>query len=206
MATVTFESIIPEILPSVPECTDLIIIRAIRRAAEEFLSKSLLWRVDLEDHFIILGVPDVELEAPKSDLRIVQLKTIKIGSKLADVLQIADAATPPNTTQTFCSLVDFGRTLRLTPVPVVAETMKIRAVLSTTSKSTGLDSIVEQEIHEHLIDGALSRLYAMPGMPWANNTLAATHSAIFSAAIIEVRGLAENNNGRAVRTVSYGGI
>ena len=206
MAIVTFESIIPEILPSVPECTDLIIVRALRRASEEFLSKSLLWRINLEDHNVILGLVDVELEVPKSDLRIVQLKSIKSGTQETDIPQIADSQTPPNLSQTFCSLVDFGKTLRLTPVPTAAVTLKIRAVLSTTSKSTGVDSAVEQEIHEHLIDGSLARLYAMPGMPWADSSLAAYHGAIFQAAIIEMRGRAENNNGRAVRTVSYGGV
>ena len=204
MAKVTFASIIPEILPSVSECTELIAVRALRRASEEFLSKSLLWRVDLEDHFVIQGLIDVELEVPSSDLRIVQIKKATIGTK--DIPQIADDQTPPNTTQTFCSLVDFGKTLRLTPTPIISSTLALRAVLSTTSKSTGLDSNVEQEIHEHLIDGALARLYGMAGMPWANNALALFHGSVFQASIIEARGRAENNNGRAVRTVSYGGI
>jgi len=204
MAKVTFASIIPEILPSVPECTELIAVRALRRASEEFLSKSLMWRVDLEDHFVIQGLIDVELEVPSSDLHIVQIKKATIGTK--DIPQIADDQNPPNTTQTFCSLIDFGKTLRLTPKPIVAATLALRAVLSTTSKSTGLEANVEQEIHEHLIDGALARLYGMPGMPWANNALALFHGSVFQAAIIEARGKAENNSGRAVRTVSYGGI
>ena len=204
MAKVTFASIIPEILPSVPECTELIAVRALRRASEEFLSKSLMWRVDLEDHFVIQGLIDVELEVPSSDLHIVQIKKATIGTK--DIPQIADDQNPPNTTQTFCSLIDFGKTLRLTPKPIVSDTLALRAVLSTTSKSTGLEANVEQEIHEHLIDGALARLYGMPGMPWANNALALFHGSVFQAAIIEARGKAENNSGRAVRTVSYGGI
>tara|TARA_B110000967_G_C18742100_1_gene488264 strand:- start:179 stop:793 length:615 start_codon:yes stop_codon:yes gene_type:complete len=204
MAKVTFESIIPEILPSVPECTDLIITRAVRRAAEEFLSKSLIWRVDLEDHFVIAGLADVELETPSSDLRIVQIKKATIDAK--DIPQIADAQMPENATQTFCSLVDFNNSLRLTPTPIIAAALSLRVVLSTTSKSTGIDSVVEQEIHEHLIDGALARLYTMQGMPWANNALAGFHSAVFQAAILEARGRAENNSGRAVRKVSYGGL
>ena len=204
MAKVTFESIIPEILPSVPECTDILIIRALRRASEEFLSKSLLWRVDLEDHFVIAGLADVELETPSADLRIVQIKKATIDGK--DIPQIADAQMPENATQTFCSLVDFNNSLRLTPTPIIAATLSLRVVLSTTSKSTGLDPVVAQEIHEHLIDGALARLYVMQGMPWANNALAGFHSAVFQAAILETRGRAENNSGRAVRKVSYGGV
>tara|TARA_R110002126_G_scaffold59338_4_gene155645 strand:+ start:4554 stop:5168 length:615 start_codon:yes stop_codon:yes gene_type:complete len=204
MAKVTFESIIPEILPSVPECTDLIITRAVRRAAEEFLSKSLIWRVDLEDHFVIAGLADVELETPSSDLRIVQIKKATIDAK--DIPQIADAQMPENATQTFCSLVDFNNSLRLTPTPIIAAALSLRVVLSTTSKSTGIDSVVEQEIHEHLIDGALARLYTMQGMPWANNALAGFHADVFTAAVLEARGRAENNSGRAVRKVSYGGL
>jgi len=204
MAKVTFESIVSDILPSVPECTDLIIIRALRRASEEFLSKSLMWRVNLEDHFVILGLEDVELEAPSSDLRIVQLKSATIAGKA--IPQIADGQKPPNSTKTFCSLLDFGNTLRLTPKPAANATLSLRAVLSTTSKSTGLEANVAQEIHEHLIDGALSRLYGIPGMPWTNTPLAGFHGAVFQNAIIEARGRAENNNGRAVRTVSYGGL
>ena len=206
MATVTFESIIPEILPLVPECTDLIIVRALRRASEEFLSKSLLWRVNLEEHNVILGLVDVELEVPKSDLRIVQLKSIKSGTQETDIPQIADSQTPPNPTETFCSLINFGKALRLTPIPRLASPMLLKVVLSTTPNSSGVDRDVETHIHEHLIDGALARLYAMPGMPWADSSLAAYHGAIFQAAIIEMRGRAENNNGRAVRTVSYGGV
>ena len=204
MAKVTFESIIPEILPSVPECTDLIIVRALRRAAEEFLSKSLIWRVDLEDHFIIAGLSDVELEVPSADLRVVQIKQATIAGK--DIPQIGDDQLPPNNSQTFCTLVDFNNSLRLTPTPIISAALSLRAVISTTSKSTGVDSIVEQEIHEHLIDGALARLYTMQGMPWANNALAGFHGAVFDAAINEARGRAENNSGRAVRTVSYGGL
>ena len=204
MAKVTFESIVPDILPSVPECTDLIIIRAIRRASEEFLSKSLMWRVNLEDHFVILGLVDVELEVPSKDLRICQLKSASIANQ--DIPQISDGQKPPNSTKTYCSLIDFGRTLRLTPTPVANATLSLRAVLSTTSQSTSLDSAVAYEIHEHLIDGALARLYGMPGMPWSDNVLAGFHLAVFQNSIIEARGRAENNNGRAVRTVSYGGL
>ena len=204
MAKVTFESIVPDILPSVPECTDLIIIRAIRRASEEFLSKSLMWRVNLDDHPVVLGEIDVELEVPSSDLRICQLKSASITDQ--DIPQISDGQKPPNSTKTFCSLIDFGRTLRLTPIPVADAELSLRAVLSTTSRSTSLDSVVAQEIHEHLIDGALARLYGMPGMPWSDNALAGFHLAVFQNSIIEARGRAENNNGRAVRTVSYGGL
>jgi hypothetical protein len=203
MAKVTFESMVPEILPSVPECTDLIIIRALRRATEEFLTKSMIWRVDLDEHFIDSGLADVELEAPSSDLRIVQLKQATIGTQ--DIPQIADDQRPPNGTQTFCSLTDFGKTLRLTPTPKVSATIALRAVLSTSSKSVGLEAAVESEIHEHLLDGALARLYTMAGMPWANNTLAGFHGSVFQAAIMDARGRAENNSGRAVRKVTYGG-
>ena len=109
MAKVTFESIVPDILPSVPDCTDLIIIRAIRRASEEFLSKSLMWRVNLDDHNVTLGLADVELEVPSKDLRICQLKSASIADQ--DIPQISDGQKPPNNTKTFCSLIDFGRTL-----------------------------------------------------------------------------------------------
>ena len=204
MATVKFESFVPEILPSMPECTDLIITRALRRASEEFLSKSLVWRVDLEDHIVIAGLADVELEMPAAGLRIVQLKSATIDKR--DIPQIADGQRPPNGSRTFCSLVDFNQNLRLTPIPKLNAVLSLRAVLTTTSKSTGLESIVEQEIHEHIIDGALARLYTMQGMPWANNALAGYHSAMFEAAIVEKRGRAENNSGRAVRTITYGGL
>ena len=204
MATVTFESFVPEILPSMPECTDLIITRALRRAAEEFLSRSLVWRVDLEDHVVIAGLPDVDLETPAAGLRIVQLKSVTIDKR--DIPQIADGQTPSNGSRTFCSLVDFNQTLRLTPTPKLTSFLKLRAVLSTTSKTTRLDSNVEQEIHEHIIDGALARLYTMQGMPWANNALAGYHSGLFESAIVDKRGRAENNSGRAVRTISYGGL
>jgi hypothetical protein len=204
MASTTFESLVPEILPLVPECTDLIIIRALRRAAEEFLTKSLIWRVDLDDHDVEAGSALVELELSGSDLRVVQIKSATMDSK--DIPQIADGQTPDNATQTFCSLVDFNRGLMLTPTPVVATTIALRVVLSTSSSSTKVDSIVEQEMHEQILDGALSRLYTMQGMPWANNALAGYHAGIFQEAILEARGRAENNSGRAVRKVSYGGL
>jgi hypothetical protein len=204
MANTYFESLVPEILPLVPECTDLIIIRALRRSAEEFLTKSLIWRVDLDDHDVEAGSALVELELPGSGLRVVQIKSATIDSK--DVPQIADGQTPDNATQTFCSLVDFNRGLTLTPTPVVATTMALRVVLSTTSSSTKVDSIVEEEMHEQLLDGALSRLYTMQGMPWANNALAGYHAGLFQEALLDARGRAENNSGRAVRKISYGGL
>jgi len=204
MATVTFESIIPEILPLVPDCTDLIIIRALRRSCEEFLTKSLVWRVDLDEHTTEIGEPIVELDIPKNDLRVTQIKSVTIATK--DITQISDDQKAPNPTETFCSLINFGKALRLTPIPRLASPMLLKVVLSTTPNSSGVDRDVETHIHEHLIDGALARLYAMPGMPWADSSLAAYHGAIFQAAIIEMRGRAENNNGRAVRTVSYGGV
>ena len=204
MATVTFESLIPEILPLVPECTDLIIIRAIRRASEDFLTKSLVWRVDLEKHFVIAGLADVEIETPTAALRVVQLKKVSINGRA--ILQASDGEAPDGSGKTFCSLVDFNANIRLTPVPKLTAEMSIRAVLTTTSRSTGLDSAVEQQIHEHLIDGALARLFTMNGMPWADNALAMYHAAIFNAAVQETRGRAENNSGRAVSTISYGGL
>ena len=200
MATVTFESFVPEILPLMPECTDLLITRALRRASEEFLTKSLVWRADLDAHVTITGMAVIELDLPKNDLRVAQLKALLIDGKSVD--QASDDTTGRGQ---FCSLIDFGKAVRITPTPTSTLPVVIRAVLTTTSKSTGLDSAVEQEIHEHLIDGALARLYIMPGMPWTNNALSVYHSALFESAIVEKRGRAENNSGRAVRKIAYGG-
>ena len=160
--------------------------------------------MDLDEHTTEIGEAIVELDLPKRDLRIAQIKAITIASK--DITQIGDDQKVPNSTETFCSLIDFGKNLRLTPIPTLASPMTLKVVLTTTPDSSGVDRDVETHIHEHLLDGALARLYAMPEMPWANNTLAGFHLGAFTAAIAQARGAAENNSGRAVRKIAYGGM
>ena len=203
MATTTFESLVPEILPLMPDCTDMLIIRALRRASEELLTRSLIWRVDLDEHYAITGLRDLELELPKRDLRVVQLKTVKIDDK--PLRQVGDGEFTTNYSGKTCSLSDFGRALRFIPPPTQSGSVQIRVILTTSAKSTGLEERVADMIHEPLLDGALSRLYSMPSMPWTNNPLAAFHAATFDNAIDKLRGAAENNGGRAVGKMKYGG-
>lgn len=200
MANTTFESMISDILPLMPECTDNLIIRSLRRASEEFLTKSLVWRVDLDPHVTVAGLAVIELDLPKSDLRVAQLKALSIDKK-----KVEQASDDTTGTGTFCTLIDFGKSVRITPTPKSTLPVVIRAVLTTTPTSTGLESSVANFIYEHLIDGALARLYAMPGTPWSDNTLAGFHLGAFNAAITQSRGAAENNSGRAVRKIAYGG-
>lgn len=97
---------------------------------------------------------------------------------------------------------------RIVPIAVadVADSIKIRVVLSITNAATEIPDFIFYEFEESLKYGALSRLMKIPGKDWTDLKAAAAYASMFESKIIVAASRAQAEFGHPRREVAYGGI
>lgn len=204
MAKITFESLIPEILPEVPGCMDSMILRALRQAAEQYLTETQEWRVNLDKQPIIAGMSEYDIDVPYSYTKVVRIIWAEIDGKRID--QVSDGQQVRSDSKIYCHLDGYGKTLTVKPEPEQRAELQLRVALSILPNTVMLDDTVIYNMYDPLIQGALARLQLMDGQEWSNPQAGAQNELFFRQAISKARGQANNNGGSAVRKMRYGGI
>ena len=204
MAKISFESLVPEILPEVPGCMDTLIIRALRQAAEQFLTDSTAWRVTLDPQYVINGTDEYDIEVPYSYTRAVKLIWVEIDGHRVTPISDGQRVRPDG--KTYCYMDAFGKSIIVAPTPTQKDLFVMRVALSILPNTVALDDTVIWQMHDAILNGAVARLQMMEGQEWSNPTAGAQKEMLFREAIMKAKRQADNNGGSANRTVRYGGI
>jgi hypothetical protein len=174
---------LPEVMPSVPGCPVPVAINALRNSVIEFASRTGLLEqtalIDLES-----GVSEYPIELESGTVPVLFRRGFldKRTSRVDPASPIELDSENPN----WPLLKGLPRhafirngLLTVTPIPVAVG--EIEAVFSYTFSRSATrisDEIAEAWIEE-VARGALMRLFLMPGVPWANPTLAAAYKTQF---------------------------
>ena len=177
MTTVAFTQFLPEVMPSVHGCSDILAINAIRNACIEFCTSTMYWQETQDPISLAAGDLPYDFEAP-SGANVIQPMAITIGGrpilpKSADWLdaniydwrnQVADSPTyfyQPNANQ-----------MVLVPAPTAAVTVTIRCAYIPARDGSVVDITLYEYYLEAIAAGALARLCSLPGQAWSNPQLA----------------------------------
>jgi len=180
--SVTIESFLPFVLPSVPGCTDPAAIEAIRTAAIEFCKQTdLVQRVSTYN--IVAATQDYTVTVP-SDMQLARvLGAAHEGTWLESAppgevesptaltgATIGDAVLASGTPWAWFQKTPTAATISLYPVPDTAVTLglTIKAAFYPTQSCTVVEDVLFNEYVFTIAAGAIARLMATPGMPFTS--------------------------------------
>lgn len=209
MATTAFTSFLPEVLPQVPGCAEIVAVNAVRNAAIEFCDNTLFWQASQDP--VTVANTDFPL-----------LLTGVAGARVTQVLTCVVDGTPidPTTMDALENSVPFWRTkvasspsnyflpdpynLSLYPMldTGVSVELVLRVAYTPTRVATGIEEYVYQKHLEVIAAGALNKLMVQPAQPWSNPELAAFYREKFMKGITDASIDASKSFGRAVKAVS----
>jgi len=189
-----FSSLLPDILPSVAGCPSALALTALRRAADEFCTRTLVWRAELPAMDLVREFPFHRLETSPGSRLVMVLEAFIQGRRLApaseeqlDEEHPGWALLAPGTPVRFT--LPRPHELRLVPAPGFFLTggLLVRVALAPAAGAVETEDFLLLDHGQALVHGTLTRLMAMPGRAWSDQTLAAYHGRQFRAAVADAR-------------------
>jgi hypothetical protein len=208
---ITYESLLPEILPMVPGCPDTLIENNIRAAVVELCDKASVYQAELDPVTTVSGLFEYDLEPPSGTSVRKILWATHQGKDLEPTTTTLleqrlpkwreDSGVPEYFIQ------QNSATFILAPIPsvtIVGSTI-VRAVLRPTHTSTSCDNDVMNDYRDTIINGALFRLLRIPNKDWSDMKGAAVYGELFSRGVDDAERRARNADTAIHRSVKYGG-
>ena len=190
MATVNYTQFLPEVLPSVPGCADLLALNAIRNAVIEFCRGTNYWQERQDPVTVTKTDFPYDLEAP-TGAQVAQVLTCMVNGLPTTPLtqdeldaRVQNWATRESTViqNYFCPSPN---QIVLYPLPQDSVEMILRVAYVPLRNSSSVDATVYQNYLEKIAAGALKRLMAIPNQSFTNPQGADYYGKIFADAIVE---------------------
>ncbi len=208
---ISYEALLPDILPMVYGCPDTLVENSIRSAVIELCEKASVYQVELDPLTTVGGIYEYDLEAPSGTSVQKILWVSHLGKDLEPITStLLEQRIPKwregNGVPKY--YVQQGAALFwLAPVPTataVSSTL-LRAVLKPTHSSTACDNDVMNDYRDTIINGALFRLLRIPNKDWTDFAGAQVYSSLFNQGVVEAERKARGANTGVAKTVKYGG-
>jgi len=200
VSTIAFEEFLPEVMPNVPGCPEMLALNHIRHACREFCRMTTIWRVTLNAMNVTADEHSYPLPLPVgSDLVIphyVEYDSSPLNPLTEDQLdesvvdwRNADSSTPTN------YLIYSRGVIRLYVPPSENGTdiLVVRVSVKPSLNATAVGEVVYNDWLEEVASGALSRLMRMPGKEWGSPDLSVYHERIFQNGIAKARATADRH-------------
>ncbi len=211
---ISYETLLPEIIPMIPGCPDTLIETNIRAAAIELCEKAAVYQQELDPVTTVANIYEYDLEPPSGTVvhKIMwvlfdghDLEPISTGlleqrlPKWRDADQAGDPEYFVKVNQS---------TFFLVPVPneTKSQAVILRAQLKPTYSSTACDDDVMTDYREAIVQGALFRLLRMPSKEWTDFGAAQVYGALFQQSVQAADLRARHADTPIARKVNYGGL
>lgn len=212
MEFATLKELRPEIQAYIPFAPNPTLDRALRRAAIQFCERSLAARETLDPLTLVGTIEAYELDLPPQTklVEIIEARydksTLAISSERELSIDMPEWKTAHNTPKRIYRKQ--GNFVGFAPAPAKTEAVAVdlTVAVAPTRNATQIPEILAETYLDALVAGALSLLYAMPGLEWSNPREAQSASLMFFAGIRVAQGEANRNSTRRRKTVRYGGI
>ena len=211
---ISYETLLPEVLPMVPGCPDTLIESNIRSAAIEFCERTGAYQAELDPVTTVANVYEYDLEAPNGTAvhkimwatfdgkDIEPISTNLLEQRLPKWRDSDHFGTPEYYVQQSTALVWLVPTPNVT---MVSSTI-IRAQLKPTHTSTACDESIMNEYRDAIVNGTLFRLLRMPSRDWSDLSGAQIYGSLFADAITKAERRARHADEGVARRVNYGGV
>ena len=200
----TWATWLPDLLPQLPECPNIVAEHEVRRAAQVFFEKTLAWSVTLDAESVGAGEYEVELAA-NTGQEIVRVNQAWYDGRLlaaqsSDTLsdQFAEnwqihIGEPSSFVQETPGVV------RLYPIPSSdsATGLVARVAVKPGESSSGIPDELAIKYRDAITAGAKGRLMLYVGKPWSNPDFGTKHESEFLAVISQANLAAATSSGRS---------
>jgi len=210
---ISYETLLPDILPMVGGCSDHLIETNIRSAVIELCQKASVYQRELDAVTTVGNAYEYDLEAPSgtavhkilwvthSGQSLEPVTSSLLEQKLPKWRDTGYTGTPKYYVQQTSSI------FWLVPIPssTQAASTIVQAVLKPTHNSVSCDDDIMNDYRDTIVNGALFRLLRMPNKDWSDINAGMQYGALFSSGMEDARIRAKRIDGVA-RKVNYGGI
>ena len=182
---------LPDLLPTVPGCPQVLALHEIKRAAQDLMRASRAWQAELPAQAVAADAATVTL-TPPSGAEVVQVERAWVdGKRLPQVApDVLDMERGDNWTEhTGAGPTHFVQlqpeVLRLYPIPTApaATGLVARVSLCPADSAEGLDDGLARRYRNVILAGARARLMLMPGKAWSSPELALAAAAGFQGGV-----------------------
>ena len=197
------------VLPEVHGCPKAVAKNAIRDAVIEFCDKSQVWTAPSEDTDIVAGYSRYSFDARTDGAIVATIGYAAINDNPISRVSIYELEEKmPNwryvtsKTPNVC-FMDTSESMRLVGEPEedIIGGLYVEVVLKPSRTSTECPQFLLENWAEAIAHGALARLKAMVGRPWADGQMVSYHRNEFRAGISRARSSAQKSNQTLSRTM-----
>lgn len=209
---ISYETLLPEILPMVAGCPDTLVENNIRSSVIELCERASVYQAELDPITTVSDIYEYDLEPPAGTAIHKILWMTHNGEDLEPLTSsLLEQRLPKWQEQTgkpayFVQQSSSVFWLAPTPSSTTVGSTRLRAVLKPTHTSTACDNDVMNDYRDTIINGALFRLLRIPNRDWTDMSGAGVYGTLFNDGVANAERRARNADTGVARKVNYGGI
>lgn len=180
---------LPQVLPEVAGCPDIVAIEAVRTAAIMLCERASVWKVRYDPIDVIAMVADYELDIPTGAYSKAINKITFNGNVLRPRLteqldrDVPNWQTTTGTPFGYFMSADDTITLVYEPDTTYPQSMYVTGTLAPTRNASVIDDEVYQRYYPLMATGAKALLFMQQQQKWSNATLGAALFDAFQAGV-----------------------
>jgi len=207
----SFDSLVKDVLPYVPNCPDSLIESTLRSACIEFAERSKAYVYDLDPITSISGVYEYEFDQPSgTDVHAILWMTYD-GDDLDPIsprsleLNYSDWRNKISVPQVY--LQKNPSTFWVIPVPGSAVTngIQLAVALKPSRTTSNIDTTFSNSYRDGIVYGTLYRLLRIPSKDWTDINASRDYLGLFNQEIVQAELKARGGDLGVKRTVKYRG-
>lgn len=207
---VTYDAFLPEVLPFLHGCSDLVATHAVKNSVIEFCERSDWWVFEIDPIYAMVNVQDYDLDDLPDHTSLIRILEAGYGSRRLEQLTLDQLrarygltwrSIAPGQPSYYAQVTQDQ--VSLIPAPGVGSVAQFTAFVSLrpTRDSNSCDGSIYERWAETIGSGALSRLYSTAGQPFSNPAAAAVRRAQFNVGCNEAKRERMRGLGRAADRV-----
>lgn len=208
---ISYETLLPEILPMVPGCPDTLIENSIRSAVIELCERAGVYQQELDPVTTVANIYEYDLEAPQGTTVHKIVWVTHLGKDLEPIsAPLLEQRLPKWRQENGVPeyfIKQTASTFWLAPVPSAtsAASTRLRVILKPTHTSTACDDDVMNDYRDTIVNGTLGRLLRLPSKDWSDLTAASVYTQLFNSGVEMAERRARHADTGVLRSVKYGG-
>lgn len=186
MSTVYWETLHPLITPDLPGCPLEVINRELGAVAEDFFSRTQLWRENITTQNTVIdqALYDITDCAVIESVLWAKVDNINITHTDERLVNPEDLARTGQPTDFW---IVQETQIRLFPIPDTVLPLTVRVVLKPSRTARGIPKFVYQRWVDAFVSGAIYRIARTPNKEWTNTEQAAMHKGLYEQAVTNAR-------------------
>ena len=207
----SFDSLVKDVLPYVPNCPDSLIESTLRSACIEFAERSKAYVYDLDPITSISGVYEYEFDQPSgTDVHAILWMTydgddLELISPRSLELNYSDWRNKTSVPQVY--LQKNPSTFWVIPVPGSAVTngIQLAVALKPSRTTSNIDTTFSNSYRDGIVYGTLYRLLRIPSKDWTDINASRDYLGLFNQEIVQAELKARGGDLGVRRVVKYKG-